>query len=99
MPEFNFIVKNEHIQPGDKELFFGDENVTFIEPDKNWFDILILCGIFQSKTQVRNNWNTFKEKFKSEKGTLPEGFIDVKDIGKLRHRITLLVPLKPSHNG
>lgn len=91
--DLNFTVPNGNELPTDVSLFFSDESglvqepVIEISPDKDMYDILVLAGIFPSKGQAKKNWaRTGAE--------IPKGFTDLTNIGKLRHRITILNPIK-----
>lgn len=81
----NFIVQNGNVLDGDKEALFGDEPVEFIPPSTTMFDILVVSGIFPSKSQARKNWTRTGE-------TIPDGFSSFERIGKLKHRIHIWNP-------
>jgi len=83
--EWNFIVVNGHNEMGDAILFFDGEDINFITPKTSMLDILVALGIFKSKGQARKNW-------KRTGVTVPDGFTDLKKVGKLNKRITLFNP-------
>jgi hypothetical protein len=88
-----FVVVNQNFKEEDIKLFFD-------EPDKNWdgkvfrlttendmFDVLVLAGIFKSKSDAKRNWKkTGKE--------IPAGFSDFIGVGKLRHSIFIWNPIE-----
>lgn len=83
--EHNFIIMNDNNDPRDIELFFDNEDVTFV-PGGDMFDILVQVGIFPSRSQARKNWiKTGRE--------IPDGFTDIQKVGKQWHRITILKPI------
>jgi len=85
--EHNFIVKNGFELEGDKELFFQGEPVEFIPNEWKMADLLVHVGVFKSKSQARQNWRKTGE-------AIPDGFTDLKKIGKLNNRITILKAIK-----
>ena len=80
--EFDFIVDNEHSRRSDAELFFGQtpEEVFWLDESKDLWDILVICGLFPSRSQARKNGRA-KE--------IPSGWTDQR-MGKLKHRICIL---------
>jgi len=84
--EHNFIITNGNNDPRDKQLFFGDEDVTLLPNDTDMFDLLVRIGIFKSKTQARKNWTKTGR-------DIPDGFFDLQKISKQWHRITTLKPI------
>jgi len=90
--EFNFVIDNENFD-NNKDLIESlfelesDEMLRMIpvELDFDMFDILVEAGLFRSKSDARKNWKrTGKD--------VPEGFTDIKDIGKLHNRLTIWNP-------
>jgi len=79
----NFIVPNQFLQDRDKELLFGDEQIEELQTT-DIFEVLVVCGIFPSKSQARKNWN---------RGEIKDGWNDFDRIGKLKHRICVWVPV------
>lgn len=91
--DLNFIINNGNELSNDSQLFFSDrsgivqEPVIEVSPDKDIYDILVMANIFPSKGQAKKNWTRTD-------AAISEGFTDFKNIGKLRHRITILNPIK-----
>lgn len=80
MAEFNIVIGN--IDKKLRELIFGDEQIIVLSDQLDMFDILVFTGLFSSKGQARKNWTrTGRE--------IPTGFTDIRDIGKLHHRLTI----------
>lgn len=91
--EFNFVIDNENLKPNDdliKGLFDlkSDDSMRIVpmELDFDMFDILVEIGLFRSKSEARKNW-------KRTGKNIPEGFTDIKNIGKLHHRLTIWNPI------
>lgn len=95
--DLNFIVANGEELHTDASLFFSDKNGKVHEPvieitsDKDMYDILVMADIFPSKGQARKNWTRTGAE-------IPKGFTDLTNIGKLRHRITILNPIIVEEN-
>ena len=84
--EFNFVIDNENFDEHLLEAIFESEDVQFISAENDMFDILVMCDLFRSKSEARKNWKrTGKD--------IPEGFTDIKNIGKLHHRLTIWNPI------
>lgn len=89
--EFNFVMVNEHWTPETEKALFqfqpGESaRCGLIKPGMDMFDILVQCAIFKSKGEARKNWKlTGKD--------IPLGFTDFKGIGKMKHRITIWIPV------
>jgi len=80
--DFDFIINNGHSRRSDAELFFGQspEDVIWLDGDKDMWDILVIAGVFPSRTQARKNGRARE---------IPEGWTDQR-MGKLKHRICIL---------
>jgi hypothetical protein len=83
--EFNVIIENQHLMGDERRLFFQGEDVFYLPPSTDMYDLLVQIGIFPSKAQARKNWNKSGQE-------VPPGFSDFKGIGKLRRRLTVLNP-------
>ena len=75
----NVVVDNEHLLPGDLELFFGPQDehvqdvVVMVPPGKTWAHVLAGIGCFPSISQARKNgWNK----------PIDEGFTPTFKVGK-----------------
>ena len=86
--EFNFVIDNENFKEDLIDLIdtlFDGDDVHIIK-QLDMFDILVMTGLFRSKSEARKNWKrTGKD--------IPEGFTDIKNIGKLHHRLTIWNPV------
>ena len=88
--EFNFVITNENLEdnfPTDNliETLFDGESFIPVTTGADMFDILVMAGLFRSKSEARKNWKrTGKD--------VPEGFTDIERIGKLKHRLTIWNP-------
>ena len=89
--EFNFIIDNENMEPNAdliESLFdLNETDVLMFRQNVDMFDLLVEAGLFRSKSEARKNWK------RSEK-EIPEGFTDLKNLGKLHHRLTIWNPIK-----
>jgi hypothetical protein len=59
MTFLNVIISNEFIQEWDRNsLFPDDEDVVILRPGhgKDMFDLLLILGAFNSKSQARKSW-------------------------------------------
>ncbi len=86
--EFNLVIENEQFESNEDLLFdlFDGEDVQLISVEFDMFDILVETELFCSKSEARKNWKrTGKD--------IPEGFTDIKNIGKLHHRLTIWNPM------
>lgn len=92
MREFNFIVDTAHALPGDATLFFSDEPVEHLPADATFLDVLVHIGVFPSKGQARKNWPSIGAKLERESPEIQDGWSDFFQVGKLRHRVTILKP-------
>lgn len=82
--EFCFVVENEHLQEDDIRSFFHEKDVVDRIPKEfSMWDVLVKCGIFQSKSQARKD---VKWKDQSE---IPNGWNEFV-VGKLKHKIYIL---------
>jgi hypothetical protein len=87
--EFNFVKINPFWTPEMERLLFQPkpgEIMEAITPDMDMFDILVDMGVFKSRSDARKNW-------KQTGKDIPEGFTDLKGIGKMKHRLTIWVPI------
>jgi hypothetical protein len=88
--EFNFVIDNENFLDNEDliESLFDlneTETVQIVPSTFDVFDMLVDAGLFRSKSEARKNWKrTGKD--------VPEGFTDIKDIGKLHNRLTIWNP-------
>ena len=88
--EFNFVMDNENFLDNEdliESLFDLDETETvqIVPSTFDVFDMLVDVGLFRSKSEARKNWKrTGKD--------VPEGFTDIKNIGKLHNRLTIWNP-------
>ena len=92
--EFNFVIDNENLRNNEdliESLFNLDANepvrMVPMELDFDMFDILVETGLFRSKSEARKNWKRTEKE-------IPDGFTDIKNIGKLHHRLTIWKPVK-----
>lgn len=85
--EVNIVVRNENLRETDVQLFFGDEDVLFVDTGLDMFDVLVMCGFFQSKSEARRNWKRTEQ-------SIPDGFTDIEGIGKLKRRLTIFNAMK-----
>lgn len=85
--EFNFVILNDNFNPDLISTLFNDEDIQSItNTSLDMFDILVMTGLFRSKSEARKNW-------KRTGKNIPEGFTDIKNIGKLHHRLTIWNPI------
>ena len=84
--EFNFCIDNGNLFGDESHRLFNDEPVTVLPNGTDFHDILVLLGVFPSKSQVRKDpkWGSQQE--------IPEGFTTWHRVGKLRLRIDILRP-------
>lgn len=75
----NVVVENEHLLPGDLELFFGPQPehlqdvFVMVPPEASWAHVLAGIGCFPSISQARKNgWNK----------PIEEGFTPTFKVGK-----------------
>lgn len=58
---FNIVVKNDNYDESLLVLFNG-EDINFVPPETDMWDLLVWTGAFDSKSQARKNWTkTAKE--------------------------------------
>lgn len=82
--EFNIAVVNEFWDSSLEKALFGSEQVSRINPKMvNWLDVLVLAGVFTSKSQARKAGHT---------PDFPLGFEDGWH-GRMKVRITTWCPL------
>lgn len=99
MNDHNFIVENEHFHKSDPRIFatsIEDDSVEpweFIPPEWSLLDILVKVGVFASKSKARQNWIQFSKKAGIDNYTIPQGYSEIKNVGKLRHSIYILSPV------
>jgi hypothetical protein len=85
--EFNFVIDNGNVNEHLVDAMFDGEDVDLLPNTTDMFDILVMTGMFRSKSEARKNWKrTGKE--------IPEGFTDIENIGKLHKRLTIWNPIK-----
>lgn len=87
--EFNFVITNENLNENSDliDALFGGEGFVPLSTGADMFDILVMTGMFRSKSDARKNWNRTGQ-------SVPEGFTDLERIGKLKKRITIWNPVK-----
>lgn len=85
---FGFVVVNVFAGPevpGDRDLFFGplEPSDLFEHVPAHWHlsKLLAHLGVFDSAKEAERN---------GFRGPIPDGFTDIVDIGKARHRVTIL---------
>lgn len=78
----NIIIQNDKLLPTDKELFFGSEDVIFINHE-DFSQLLVENGVFKSKSQAR----------KAGFVKIPKGFSTWR-IGKYRFELVIFNPLE-----
>jgi hypothetical protein len=83
MTEFNFAVKNNSFVDGEcLKILFDNEKIIWLEPDATMAEVLVLAGIYESKTRAR----------KDGYNELPIGWYD-KYVGKKKVRISIWNPV------
>ena len=83
--EFNFIIDNGNLRGDEAGVFFDDEPVQILDNTATFADLFVAAGIFTSRSQFRKSkWG--------ESFVISEGWTDIKGIGKLNKRITVLKP-------
>lgn len=83
--EFNFVIDNGNVDEQLVDALFNSEDTMLLPDTNDMFDILVMTGMFRSKSEARKNWKrTGKD--------IPEGFTDLERIGKLKHRLTIWNP-------
>ena len=87
--EFNFVITNDNLDKNDDliETLFDGEGFIPVTTGADMFDILVMTGLFRSKSEARKNW-------KRTGRDIPNGFTDIDRIGKLKNRITIWNPVK-----
>lgn len=99
MNDHNFIVENEHFHASDPRIFARSLELDSIEPwefiPAEWtmWDILVKIGIFASKSKARQNWSQFAKAANIESHIIPDGYTEIKKVGKLRHSIFIFKPM------
>ena len=84
MKNFCFMVKdNFHVKDGDFDFLFNkDDEIIILEPFATMLDVLVISGIYPSKSKARNDgWNK----------PIPMGWWD-EYVGKRRTRISIWNP-------
>jgi len=84
MSDLNIIIDNGNQIETDDFLFFDDEKVEHVPKESTVYDLLVMLGIFKSKTEARKNWN--REQLKS-------GYQEIKNIGKYKKALYILNPI------
>jgi len=93
MKDINIVVENEHLE-GNRDLLmtlfaqWTDKKlpeITFVSPDMDMYDILVLVDLFQSKGEAKKNWKRTGQ-------SVPEGFSDFERVGKRKNRLTIWNP-------
>ena len=92
----NIVVENEHLLPGDIELFFGPQpehlpDVTILVPAGTmWSHVLAGLGCFPSISQARKNgWNK----------AIEEGFTPTFKVGKANRKFFTALSPKETEPG
>lgn len=86
---FGFVVVNviagQEVVPGDRDLFFGplEPHDVFVNVPASWHvsKLLTHLGIFDSAKDAERH---------GYRGPIPDGFTDLLNITKARHRVTIL---------
>jgi hypothetical protein len=90
----NFLVCSDLSQKEDDvdvDYPFGEEPVVEIPSTNDMYDVLVLCGIFPSKSQARKNWKTTGK-------DIPPGWTELYSIGKMKVGIFIWNPI-PKESG
>jgi hypothetical protein len=86
MIDKNFVVINKYYDQDLLVLFFGGEDVSAVDQNTDMYDVLVMAGIFSSKSQARKNWTrTGKD--------IPAGFNHFEKIGRLHHSVCVWNPI------
>ena len=80
--DIDIIIDNEHARRSDAELFFSQspDEVIWLEEKKDMWDILVMSGIFSSRSQARKDGRAQE---------IPLGWTDVR-MGKKKRRFCIL---------
>ena len=81
----NFVFRNSFFLESDIDLFFGGEECIDLVGTESIHDLLVLCGVFTSKSQSRKMW---------KRGELMPGWNDFDNIGKLHNRLCVFIPME-----
>lgn len=84
--EVNILIEHPNFSKRDRRLIFEDDVATTLPRGATMADVLVLAGVFPSKTQARKNWKGDNE--------IPEGLNKFHNVGK--RRITIFVHKPPS---
>lgn len=94
----NVVVENEHLLPGDLELFFGPQSeqevlhdvVIMVPSGTSWAHVLAGIGCFPSISQARKNgWNK----------QIEEGFTPTFKVGKASRKFITSLSAKETETG
>jgi hypothetical protein len=89
MQELNIVVLNANFASNSDMIvkLFGDEGLEVVNPLKDMYDLLVMLGVFSSKSEARKNWiRTGKE--------IPPGYNEFKNIGKQKKALYIWNPMK-----
>ncbi|MCS5594489.1 MAG: hypothetical protein NZ730_08115 [Porticoccaceae bacterium] len=88
--EFCFLVDNGLLIGDEAEMFFqcSHDEVIVLPENASMADVLVQCGIFKSKSQVRKDakWGKNLE--------IPQGFTHFPKLGKKRRDVAIFRPTK-----
>ena len=85
MDFLNVMVDNGNLRETDRKMLFPkEERVIIVNPEEtSIFELLVMIGSFESKSQARKNWNGAN--------TIPAGWSEFK-IGKLKRHLCIWNP-------
>lgn len=83
--EFNFAIDNGNLFGDESTRLFEGQPVSVVPEGTTFQHLLVRLGIFNSASQARKDpkWGKLK---------LEEGFLDFREVGKLRLRISVINP-------
>lgn len=90
-PCVNVIIKNGNERESDSRLFPPDENIYTLPAETDMLEVLVLAGVWSSKSQARKNWGG--DKF------IHAGWTDITLGKKNRVRICIWNPAPWPGNG
>lgn len=84
MQYLNIIIVNGNNELNDRFLFFPEDEEVQVLSNVDMFDLLVMLGSFENRSQARKNW-------KQTDKNIPLGFSSF-TIGKLKRELTILNP-------